>query len=99
MPGHWLSALDFYLATVKEIAIIGDETDSARSLADEAYRHYLPNRVLVGLEHDDDHGTADLPLLKDRGNIQGRATAYVCRNYTCDLPVNEPQALARQLAV
>ena len=23
--GHWLSALDFYLATVKEIAIIGDD--------------------------------------------------------------------------
>ncbi len=97
--GHWLSALDFYLATVKEIAIIGDETDGAPGLAAEAFRHYLPNRVLVGLGDDDDHGTAELPLLKDRGKIQGRATAYVCRNYTCDLPVTEPQALARQLAV
>ena len=84
---------------MKEIAIIGDDTDGARGLAAEVFRHYLPNRVLVGLEHDDDHGTADLPLLKDRGKIGDRATAYVCRNYTCDLPVNEPQALARQLAV
>ena len=97
--GHWLSALDFYLATVKEIAIIGDDNSGARGLSAEVFRHYLPNRVLVGLEHDDDQGTADLPLLKDRNRIGDRATAYVCRNYTCDLPVNEPQALARQLAV
>ena len=53
----------------------------------------------MGLHDDDDHKTAELPLLKDRGRIDGRATAYVCRNYTCDLPVNEPAALARQLAV
>ncbi len=95
--GHWLSALDFYLATVKEIAIIGDGGDGARELALEVYRHYLPNRVLVGLRVDDDT-TAELPLVKDRSRIEGRATAYVCRNYTCDLPVNEPEALARQLA-
>ena len=53
--------------------------------------------VLVGLGVDDDT-IAELPLLKDRSRIEGRATAYVCRNYTCDLPVNEPEALARQLA-
>ena len=97
--GHWLSALDFYLATVKEIAIIGDGSDAARTLAAEVYRHYLPNRVLVGLDGDDDSGTSELPLVKGRGRIGGRATAYVCRNYTCDLPVVEPEALARQLAV
>ena len=97
--GHWLSALDFYLATVKEIAIIGDGGDGARELAAEVYRHYLPNRVLVGLAGDDEYGTGELPLVKDRGRIQGRATAYVCRNYTCDLPVTDPAALARQLAV
>ena len=95
--GHWLSALDFYLATVKEIAIIGDDGDGARALASEVYRHYLPNRVLVGLRVDDDT-TAELPLVKDRSRIEGQATAYVCRNYTCDLPVVEPEALARQLA-
>ena len=97
--GHWLSALDFYLATVKEVAIIGDGATAARELAAEVYRHYLPNRVLVGLDGDDDSGTSELPLVKGRGRIGGRATAYVCRNYTCDLPVVEPEGLARQLAV
>jgi uncharacterized protein YyaL (SSP411 family) len=38
-----------------------------------------------------------LPLLADRIAVEGRATAYVCRNYVCDLPVTEPAALGRQL--
>ena len=71
--GHWLSALDFYLATVKEIAIIGDGSDAARTLAAEVYRHYLPNRVLVGLDGDDDSGTSELPLVKGRGRIDSGA--------------------------
>ena len=38
-----------------------------------------------------------VPLLADRGQIDGRATAYVCRNYACNLPVTDPDALAEQL--
>ena len=40
---------------------------------------------------------AGLPLLADRGAVDGRPTAYVCRRYVCQLPVTEPDALARQL--
>ena len=42
-------------------------------------------------------GAAGLPLLADRGAVDGRPTAYVCRRYVCQLPVTEPDALARQL--
>ena len=38
-----------------------------------------------------------LPLLQERGMVNGRPTAYVCRNYACQLPVTEPEALAAQL--
>ena len=40
---------------------------------------------------------AGLPLLEGRTAIDGRATAYVCRNYACELPVHDRAALARQL--
>jgi hypothetical protein len=36
-------------------------------------------------------------LLADRGAVEGRPTAYVCRDYVCQLPVTDPEALARQL--
>ena len=93
--GHWLCALDFYLSTPKEIAILGGAEDAdTRALVAQVYASALPNRVLVGGAA----GAAGIPLLRDRQRIDGRATAYVCRNYVCNLPVNEPAELARQLA-
>jgi uncharacterized protein YyaL (SSP411 family) len=56
----------------------------------------VPNKVLtvIALEHDlpADHPAAG------KGQVQGRATAYVCRGTTCTLPLTEPQALAAELA-
>jgi hypothetical protein len=42
-------------------------------------------------------GAAGLPLLAGRGAVDGKPTAYVCRRYVCQLPVTDPDALARQL--
>jgi len=39
----------------------------------------------------------DIPLLAGRSPGDGRPSAYVCRNYTCELPVHDRQGLARQL--
>ena len=101
--GHWLCALDFYLSTPKEVAIIGDRGDAATdALVSEVYRHYLPNRVIVGGNRA--VGTSDVgapyavPLLDGREKIDGLPTAYVCQSYVCQLPVTDPNALARQLA-
>ena len=94
--GTWLGALDFYLSRPKEVAIIGDRDDAATgSLLAEVYRHYVPNRVLLCAGEGDDG--AGLPLLAERRKIDGKATAYVCENYVCQLPVNDPQAFANLL--
>ena len=97
--GHWLGALDFYLSTPKEIAIVGGAGDAeTEALRSEVSRRYLPNRVLVGSAGD---GTAEtrsgVPLLEDRDRVDGKPTAYVCENYACNFPVTEPAALAAQL--
>jgi hypothetical protein len=34
-----------------------------------------------------------VPLLRDRSLIDGRATAYVCRDFTCHAPVTGMEAL------
>jgi len=37
---------------------------------------------------------ARIPSIDSMEKIDGRASAYVCRNYTCQLPVTEPEKLA-----
>ena len=98
--GHWLGALDFYLSTPKEIAIVGGAGDAGTdALLTEVSRRYLPNRVLVGSAGSGPAETrSGVPLLEDRDRVDGKPTAYVCENYTCSLPVTEPAALAAQLA-
>ena len=45
----------------------------------------------------DKAGAAGIPLLEGREAVGGKATAYVCRNYACELPVTDRAALAQQL--
>ena len=96
--GRYLSALDFHLGPVAEVALVwppGGERGAAL-LAETVFRRYQPNRVVVGAAAGAP-GAAGLPLLTDRGAVDGKPTAYVCRRYVCQLPVSEPDALARQL--
>ncbi len=96
--GRYLSALDFHLGPVAEVALVwpaGAER-AAAPLAETVFRRYQPNRVVVGAAAGAP-GAAGLPLLADRGAVDGKPTAYVCRRYVCQLPVTEPDALARQL--
>ena len=96
--GRYLSALDFHLGPVAEVALVwpaGAER-AAAPLIETIFRGYRPNRVVVGAAAGAPEA-AGLPLLADRGVVDGKPAAYVCRRYVCQLPVTEPDALARQL--
>ena len=97
--GRALSALDAYLASTKEIVIIGDPQEAAtQALLKTVHGRYLPNKGLVVAHPDqEDELSQRIPLLAGRTQIDGAATAYVCENYTCQLPVTKPQALRAQL--
>jgi len=55
--------------------------------------------VVVGAAAGDAASAAGIPLLEGRGVVDGKPTAYVCRNYACELPVTDAAALGRQLEV
>ena len=96
--GHWLCALDFYLSTPKEIAIVGPRDDAGTAaLLAAAHRDFIPNKVVAGAESEEDGEDSGIPLLEMRGMVNGRPTAYVCENYACMMPVNEPEAMLEQL--
>jgi uncharacterized protein YyaL (SSP411 family) len=96
--GRLLCALDFYLGTPKEIAIIGKAgADETRLLLDEVWYRYLPNKVVAQASSADEKATEIIPLLRDRRLVDNRATAYVCEHFTCKKPVTTPEELASQL--
>ena len=96
--GRFLCAFDFHLGPVIEIALIAPAAgDGLGSLVAEVFGRYLPNRVVTGMVTGDGPGAAGIPLLEGREAVGGKATAYVCRNYACELPVTDRAALARQL--
>lgn len=96
--GRWLCALDYYLSTPKEIAIVGKRDDpGTQALLKVVYSRYIPNRVLAGCDPDDQNRAEGIVILQERDAIGGKPTAYVCENHICQLPVTKPEALEKQL--
>jgi uncharacterized protein YyaL (SSP411 family) len=96
--GRFLCALDFHLGPKVEVALVAPARDGGlEPLAAEVFGRFLPNRVVAGMVAGDTAAAAGLPLLESRQAVGGRATAYVCRNYACDLPATDRATLAGQL--
>lgn len=89
-----LQALDFYASAPAEVALVGPLQDSSMAeLLAELREPYRPHQVLALLQPL--AGSA-IPLLHGRVQLGGQATAYVCRNFACQLPVTTRAALHRQ---
>lgn len=96
--GRLLGALDFYLSTPKEIAIIGErESLETKALLREVWGKYLPNKVVAVSTEGDTRAAETVPLLRERNMIDKKPTAYVCEHYTCQRPVTTAAELAAQL--
>jgi uncharacterized protein YyaL (SSP411 family) len=91
---QWLNALAFDLSEPVEIAVSGSpDADDAKALVQVARAQYRPFSVIAVGPQD-----GAIPLLDDRPQRDGRATAYVCRNFACRAPTTNPEELASQLA-
>ena len=95
----WLQAAEFYASSINQVVIVGERDDpGTRVMLDEARRGFNPDRIVALMEpHQGDSGDG-LPLFEGRRMIDGKPTAYVCRNYVCELPVTDVEALAAQLS-
>jgi uncharacterized protein YyaL (SSP411 family) len=87
---HLLRALDFRLSPTKEVALVGDDLSELAAVVRSEHR---PHQVLAGGED----GGAVPPLLADRPALNGKPTAYVCENFTCQAPTTDPAVLSQLL--
>jgi uncharacterized protein YyaL (SSP411 family) len=90
-----LTALSAYHAGVSQVVIVGDPGDAGTwAMLQAAGRRYLPFTVQVPLmpQHRERLGVL-LPWTAAMTMRDGKATAYVCRNFTCEAPTTSVDEL------
>jgi uncharacterized protein YyaL (SSP411 family) len=94
-----LAALSTYHAGMPQIVIVGDRASAdTQALLDVVRRRYLPTAITMCVESSRRHALERLlPWIATMREKDGRATAYVCRNFACETPTVNPDELDRQL--
>jgi uncharacterized protein len=88
----WLSAIDFALGPVQEVAILSKPDDPGKQMLTEAlWNTYRPNLVAAISMFPPEPGSP--ALLSERPLLTDQATAYVCQNFFCQQPVNKLEEL------
>ena len=96
-------ALDFALGPSYEVIIVGDPNlHDTNHLLTSLRQQFIPNKVVhlrpaTEIEHIVDQYIGFTPQI-DLGTPVG-ATAYVCRNFQCELPTTQSSVMLRQLGV
>ena len=96
-----LNALDFAVGPSFEVVIAGNENaDDTNTMLASLWKQFSPNKVvLFRPEMDAIPPVSKLaPFTENQRTMNGKATAYVCQNYTCNLPTTDPNKMIEALA-
>jgi uncharacterized protein YyaL (SSP411 family) len=92
-----LAACEFLLGKPREIILAG-RRDSAEmnALLGELHTRFLPSKVVLLVDSVETQQAlaAGIPSIASMNPLEEPARAYVCRHYTCQLPVTEPAQFA-----
>jgi uncharacterized protein YyaL (SSP411 family) len=93
-----LAALSTYHMGTPQIVLAGERPEDVHPLRDVLRRRYLPAAVSLTLTSGQRDAVARLlPWTATMLPRDGRAAAYVCREFTCLAPVTSGEALAGEL--
>jgi uncharacterized protein YyaL (SSP411 family) len=98
---QFLIAVDFALGPTKEIVITGDlQAEDTAELLAALRRTFLPRKVVVFHPAGPDGQAVEeiVPWIKEQSSLDGRAIAYVCQDFACQLPVTDMKQLLSLLA-
>ena len=94
-----LTGLSSLMNQSLEIIITGEDYESAKEFFSVLDDEYLPNKVVVFVPQskEKEELLKRAGYLKNYQMINGTATAYVCKNYSCELPTNDPAEMMKQI--
>jgi len=92
-----LAACEFFRAQPRQIILVGENAAAdTRALLRELHSRFVPNRVVLLVDSEETRRklAAAIPSIASMQKLEGRASAHVCHNYTCQLPVSDPARFA-----
>ncbi|HTO94232.1 MAG TPA: thioredoxin domain-containing protein [Bacteroidota bacterium] len=92
------AALDALLEPPRQVVIAGSAADERTSaLRRTVYGRYTPAVSIVPLDPEEPEPRRLNRFFESMRLVGGKPAAYVCRNFSCELPVTEPGDLANLL--
>ncbi len=88
---RWANALTLMVYPMHEIAVVGAKADG---LAEKLNHLYLPNAILMASPNANEK----YPLLAGR-NASEQTNIYICRDYTCQMPVQSVEEAKKILHI
>jgi uncharacterized protein len=91
-----LAVVDFLTEGPIELAFVGRSKDAGLAgLKQVAREFYLPNRIIATGEPST--SPSNHPLLTGKNLVDGRSALYLCRNFSCQRPMTDPQEVSESL--
>jgi uncharacterized protein len=95
---HMLEAIDLYERGPTEIVAIGARTAPEFTRWTERIGlHYLPNRALFWIDPQNQSAAFVPEQARGKTQIDGKLTAYICRDRTCSLPITSIEEVEAEL--
>jgi hypothetical protein len=84
-----LVALDFVYGPSYEIVICGDrENGDTKEMIKTLSENYITNKVVILNSDGDNEIKSIIPFINNLKKVHNKTTAYICKNFTCNAPVN-----------
>jgi uncharacterized protein YyaL (SSP411 family) len=89
------AALSASLVAPEQIVVVGPDSDDTGALWQAAHRSYRPFTQVFRVEPGEAQAALGrlLPWAASMAMKDGKPAAYVCRNFTCDVPTTDPEML------
>ena len=96
---HFLSGLDTLLGTGTEVVITGEEAGAdTREMLRVMHSRFAPDvAVLLKTPQNGEQLRILAPFTESLGPVDGKATAYVCTDFSCGRPITSPEELEQRL--
>jgi len=99
--GQMLNSIYLYVKKPIEVTVIltnndNNSTNNSR-LGPWLNKQFIPNGIVGTVQENELEKLQDFPFFKGRQPQEARETAYVCKNFSCSLPIQSVEVLEREL--